>query len=221
MSVKLCYAFHKSHGKLSLLSGLSYRSVHRAKRILKLHPYHVHVMHELGEPDKEKWLQYCIWFTHFIWRSIDILDRVFYNGEAWFHLSGYVDSQNSRIWSAENPHTFHERPLRSSKVRVWCAISRWRIISPIFFSETITAEHYQELIMNLISLLEVDERDCWFQQDGATVHTANSTMQMLSEFSGFCIISRNLWPARSSDLSPSDFYLWGVLKNNLTIIRRI
>jgi hypothetical protein len=40
--------------------------------------------------------------------------------------------------------------------------------------------------MNLISLLEVDKQDCWFWQDGAT---ADSTMQMLSEFFGGYIIS--------------------------------
>jgi hypothetical protein len=55
-----------------------------------------------------------------------------------------------------------------------------------------TDELYHELIMNLISLLEVDEQDCWFQQDEATAHKANSTMQMLSEFFGGHIISRNL-----------------------------
>ena len=27
------------------------------------------------------------------------------------------------------------------------------------------------------------------------------------------IISRNLWPARSSDMNPCDFYLWSTLKN--------
>jgi hypothetical protein len=72
----------------------------------------------------------------------------------------------------------------------------------------ITAERYQKLIMNLISLLEVDEQDSCFQQDGATTHTTNSTMQM-SEFFGGRIISRNLWPPRSPDLSPPDLYLWG------------
>jgi hypothetical protein len=48
--------------------------------------------------------------------------------------------------------------------------------------------------MNFISLLEVDEQYCWFQQDEATAHTADSTMQMLSELFGGSIISRNLWP---------------------------
>jgi hypothetical protein len=78
-----------------------------------------------------------------------------------------------------------------------------------------TAECYQELIINFISLLEVDEQDCWFQQDGAMVHTANSTMQMLSELFGGRIISQNLWPPRSLNLSPQDFYLWGFLKENM------
>jgi hypothetical protein len=90
----------KSLRKLSLEIGSSYGSVHKAANILKLHPYHVHVMHELKEPDKEKWLQYCRWFTHFIWWGVDILDKDFYIDEAWFHLSGYINSQNSRIWNA-------------------------------------------------------------------------------------------------------------------------
>jgi hypothetical protein len=80
-------------------------------------------MNELKEPDKRKKKhQYCRWFAHFIRGGIDILDKVFYSDEAWFHLSGYVNSQNNRICSAENLQTFHERPLHSLKVRVWCAI---------------------------------------------------------------------------------------------------
>jgi hypothetical protein len=132
-------------------------------------------MREFKELYKVKRLQYCRWFTHFIQGGTDIL--VFYSDEAWFHLSGYVNSHNSRIRSAENPHTFHERPLHSLKVSVRCAVFRRRIIVPIFFSEKITAERYQELIMNFISIFEVDEQDCWFQQDWFTAHTANLTMQ--------------------------------------------
>jgi hypothetical protein len=167
----------KSLRKPYLQSGLSYGSVRKATKILKIYPYRAHVMHELKEPEKEKRLQYSRWSEHFIQGGRDILGSFL---SWWFHLSGYINSQNSRIWSTENPHTFHERPLHSLKVGVWCAVSRWRIIGPILFSETITAERYQELIMNFISLLEADEQDCWFQQDGAMAHRANSTMQMLS-----------------------------------------
>jgi hypothetical protein len=80
-------------------------------------------MHELKEPDKEKLLHCCRWFTHFIQGGINILDKIFYSDEAWFQLSEYVNGQNNRIWSAENPQTFHERLLHSLKVGVWCAVS--------------------------------------------------------------------------------------------------
>jgi hypothetical protein len=60
----LLRSLRKSLKKLSLQSALSYRSVHKATKILKLHPYHVHVLHEFKEPEKR--LQYWRWFTHFI-----------------------------------------------------------------------------------------------------------------------------------------------------------
>ena len=33
----------------------------------------------------------------------------FMSDEAWFRLSGHVNSQNTRCWSSENPHVIHER----------------------------------------------------------------------------------------------------------------
>ena len=69
-----------------------------------------------------------------------MLEKTFFLVEAWFHLSGYVSSQNSQMWSSENPHKFVEKPLYSIKVGVWCAMLRRRIIGPIFFTQTITAE---------------------------------------------------------------------------------
>ena len=80
---------------------------------------------------------------------------------------------------------------------VWCAISRRRIIGPLFFETTINAEAYQELIQQFIALLQVDERNFWFQQYSATAHTAASTMKILHKF--FCenVISKGVWPPRS------------------------
>jgi hypothetical protein len=38
-----------------------------------------------------------------------------------------------RMWSDENPHYYIEVPLHSQKIGVWAAISRRRLIGPIFF----------------------------------------------------------------------------------------
>jgi hypothetical protein len=74
----------------------------------------------------------------------------FFSDEAWFHLSGYVNSQNSRFRSSENPTLFPEVPLYSQKIGCWCAISHKRIVGPLFFSETVTAEKYQDIVMQFI-----------------------------------------------------------------------
>jgi hypothetical protein len=85
----------------------------------------------------------------------------------------------------------------------------------LFFETSIDAEAYQELIQKFIALLKVDERNCWFQQDSATAHTAASSMVILHEF--FCenIISKGIWPPRSLGLTSPDFFLWIYLKDTV------
>jgi hypothetical protein len=38
-------------------------------------------------------------------------------------------------------------------------------------------------------------------------------MKLLNQNFGESVISRNLWPSRSPDLTPPDFYLWGAAKS--------
>jgi hypothetical protein len=186
----------KSLGRLSAHSQISYGSTQKVMKKLKFRSYHVRSVHELKEPDKEKRFVYCRWFRSFIDNNgIGELDRVFFFGDkVWFHLSGYVNSQNSRIWSTENPHVLHETPLHSQKIGVWCAISRRRIVGLIFFETTVNSVVYQDIITQFISLLDIDEGDCWLQQDNATCHTYNETMNFLHEFFGEHIISKGLCP---------------------------
>jgi hypothetical protein len=52
-------------------------------------------------------------------------------------------------------------------------------------------------------------------QDGATAHTATYSIFVLNDVFENRLISRGLWPARSPDLKPCDFYLWGNLKDKV------
>jgi hypothetical protein len=85
----------------------------------------------------------------------------------------------------------------------------------LFFETIINAEAYQKLIQQFIALLQVDERNCWFQQDNTTAHTAASTMEILHEFFGGNVISKGVWPPRSPDLTTPDFFLWSYLKDTV------
>ena len=49
---------------------------------------------------------------------------------------------------------------------------------------------------------DIDQDEMWFQQDGATCHTAVATIDLLKSKFGDKLISRNgpvNWPARSCD----------------------
>ena len=85
----------------------------------------------------------------------------------------------------------------------------------VFFTETINAERYREIVTQFIASLELDERDYRFQQDGATAHSTRESIIFLQDFFGERLIIRPLWPARSSDLTPPDFFLWGFLKDRV------
>ena len=131
--------------------------------MLKFYPYRMQVLHELIPGDNAKRINYRRWFKNLICGNIGVSDQVFFADEAWFHLSGYVNSQYYRTWRTENPRNYSGTPLHPQKIGVWCAISRRRVIGPLFFETSINAEAYQELIQQFIALLQVDERNCWFQ----------------------------------------------------------
>ncbi|GFW58001.1 hypothetical protein TNCV_2741471 [Trichonephila clavipes] len=61
-----------------------------------------------------------------------------------------------------------------------------------------------------------DVQELWFQQDGATCHTARATIDLLKDTFGERLISRFgpvNWPPRSCDLTPLDYFLWGYVKS--------
>jgi hypothetical protein len=67
-------------------------------------------------------------------------------------------------------------------------------------------KRYCSILHDFICLLEENEiTHSWFQQDGATAHTANNSFKFLNEIFGERDISRNIWPPRSPDITPPDF----------------
>jgi hypothetical protein len=79
---------------------------------------------------------------------------------------------------------------------------------PHFLEETVG----DIIIAQFISLLRVDEYDYWLQQDGIMCHMSNKTMTFLWKFFSNHLVSKDLWPPRSLDLSSPDFFLKGYLK---------
>jgi hypothetical protein len=99
----------------------------------------------------------------------------------------------------------------------------WR---PYFFENeagnavTVNGVRYRNMITEFLwpQLDSVDTEGMWYQQDGATCHTARGTTELLGDKFPGRVISRNgeqNWPPRSCDLTPCDFFLWGLVKSRV------
>ncbi|GFV67457.1 uncharacterized protein TNCV_4621381 [Trichonephila clavipes] len=153
----------------------------------------------------------------------DFHKRILFTDEAHFWLNGYVNKQNCRIWSEANPQVYVETPLHPEKLTVWCALWAGIIIGPYFKNDeghnvTVNGDRYRAMITNFFipELNNHDVQELWFQQDGATCHTARATINLLKDTFGDCLISRFgpvNWPPRSCDLTPLDYFLWGDVKS--------
>ncbi|GFT00248.1 uncharacterized protein TNCV_2738161 [Trichonephila clavipes] len=52
----------------------------------------------------------------------DFHKRILFSDEAHFWLNGYVNKQNCRIWTEDNPQVYVETPLHPEKLTVWGAL---------------------------------------------------------------------------------------------------
>ena len=95
------------------------------------------------------------------------------------------------------------------------------IIGPFFFANeqgAANGDRYRAMLNEFLSTKneEEDIGNIWFQQDGATCQTAEATFDVLRPVFEDCIISRRtdiVWPPRSCNLTPLDYYLWGAVKD--------
>jgi hypothetical protein len=85
---------------------------------------------------------------------------------------------------------------------------------------TVTGPRYIHMLENLgpESARHPVTEETFFQQDGATSHTARDPMAAVRNLLPNHVICRygyNTWPSRSPDLSACDFFLWGHLKSQV------
>lgn len=194
------------------------------RKDLGLKAFKIQLVQELKPNDHRMRRQFGEWAETQIDIDFEFPFKILFSDEAHFWLNGYVNKQNCRIWSEENPQAFVETPLHPQKITVWCALWAGGVIGPYVFKNddgqnvTVNGERYRNMIRNFFvpQLRGINLADMWFQQDGATCHTAGATIDLLKETFDEKIISRNgpiNWPPRSCDLTPLDYFLWGYVKS--------
>lgn len=215
----------KSLHRRSQQLGISPSSLHRILKFdLHMHAYKIQLTQYLKPTDHHQRRLFAQWILAKQEEDNNFAKRIIFSDEAHFHLCGFVNRQNCRIWGRDNPRVFQQNQMHPLRTTVWCGLWAGGVIGPFFFEDdignavTVNGERYRQMIRNNLwpALGEVDTGNMCFQQDGATCHTSRETVTLLHEKFPQSVISLRgdqVWPARSCDLTPCDFFLWGYVKS--------
>ena len=185
---------------------------------LHLYPYRLQTNQTLTVDDKENRVS----FARFLLSGVVDLESILWSDESYFSISGRVNRHNSIVWGSEKPREVIETDIHAPKVCVWFGYSAQYRLTPFFFPSTVTGENYRNMLRDhVIPQIRRHHRmdSTVFQQDGAPPHFSTVARSFLSSvFPNDRIIARgfpNRWPAHSPDLTPLDYYFWGVVKDRV------
>jgi hypothetical protein len=146
-----------------------------------------------------------------------------FSDEAWFHLSGYINSQKNRYWSAEIAMLIHNVPFNYIMVAVQHAISATRI------TDLFVLHRINNIRIGSHSLILCKIH--WYVTHSVTPifvicpitrkfrRFFDKTMQTIlgtaQSVFGDRITRRGLWPTCSPDVRLCHFCLWGMSKDQL------
>lgn len=151
----------------------------------------------------------------------EFISNILFTDEATFPLHGQHNSSVTRYWSRENQHrTLSLRTQYPRKLNVWAGIIGDHIIGPFFIDGNLTGIKYLNLLQHhVIPTLQqtagINLDRVWYQHDECPAH--NLAHDYLQVFVNRIIGNRGniCWTARSPDLSPNDFFLWGHVKQKV------
>ena len=89
----------------------------------------------------------------------------------------------------------------------------------MLFTKSAVKDDRYRAMLNEFLFTKIEGEDIgniWFQQDSATCNTAEDILDVLRPVFKDRIISRRaevVWPPRSCDLTPLDYYLWGAVRD--------
>lgn len=200
---------------------LSYCTVQRILKEEKLHAYHYTCVQHLREEDYPRRKRFCEDFLRRVDEDPEFPSRVIFSDESLFTREGVLNSHNMHVWDEENPRVTRLRNYQVRwKMNVWAGIMGTKILGPVILPEILNGASYMEFLAeNPPDFLEevplLERNKIIFQQDGAGPHNARIVTNYLNQqFPGRWIgrYGPVRWPARSPDLSPLNFFLWGHCK---------
>lgn len=208
--------------KLAQQFTVNQKSVWKVLHKNLLYPYHKQRVQALLPRDFPVRLEFCQWFLHKISNNPRFTSTVLFTDEANFSRNGIMNVHNTHSWDYENPHVIVESRFQQEfSVNVWAGIYGDHLIGPYFLPSRLNGVTYRQFLEETLpQLLEdvplIERTNTWFMHDGAPAHFSRPVREYLDERFAHQWIGREgtqLWPPRSADLNPLDYFFWGYLKS--------
>lgn len=218
--------------RIAATTGISPSVVWRILNQNNMHPYHRQRVQELLPRDFPARLIFSQSVIDRIMVNPHFLKNILFTDEAAFTNDGVFNQHNSHLWSEENPNAIRIRGSQYKfSINIWCGLVGNTLLGPHELPARLNGQGFLHFIMyDLPVLLEnvplEEQETMWFMLDGAPPHHTNAVRQQLHYLFPGRLIGRGagnnaqyrpeiIWPPRSPDFNPCDFFLWGFMKDQV------
>lgn len=208
--------------KIANMLNVSNFTVFKILKEQQLYPFHIQRVQALLPRDFLPRLVFCQWIVHVTAQNPNFLNGVLFTDEASFSRDSIRNFHNNHLWADENPHGIFQANFQNQfSVNVWLGVLDDHLIGPYFLPLRLNGESYHHFLQEeLPALLEEIplhlRQNLWFMHDGAPAHFSINVRRHLDTVYPNRWIGRGgtqHWPARSPDLNPVDYCIWGFLKS--------
>lgn len=155
-------------------------------------------------------LQFSKWLLENYSSNEHFLRNILVCGEVQFNLKGIESFENTAVWSTK----------KENAINLWAGIVNGILIGPFTLPNPMSLVDYwvflQEMLPQLLDEIPLSVREkMWFLHDEISLHCVATVQEYLKEIFKECVIApgaRIMWPERSSDLHPLDFFFWSYMK---------
>lgn len=187
-----------------------------------LQPYHVVRVQPLYENDNIHRSNFCNMVLNRIHDDDGFLKHILWSDECVFNRDGVFNTHNVHYWAEENPHQFREYGhQRKFSINVWLGIIDHTVIGPIYLPNRLDSAGYLNVLEEVLDGMPLNLRhNMLYMHDGAPAHYALIVREWLDAHFPNRWIGRGgpiSWPARSPDLNPLDFFVWGFIKEKVYV----
>lgn len=187
------------------------------------YPFRYTPVHAIEEGDPARRIDFCRFLLNADIEDPEYLKNILWTDESNFDRDGITNYHNLHFWAPK-----HQNPRRSKEgahqrrfsLNVWMGILHGNLIGPFFLPARLNGNTYENFLRDEVPTLLEDvplarRIAMVYQHDGCPAHYYQRVRQWLDVNYPQRWIGRGgpiPWPARSPDLTPCDFYIWGHMK---------